>query len=113
MRFLIIIEKEPIENSEIKSIEKKEEQKEEASDLTNQVMTSAMRSIKGTPSKAELRSFQEHWKDDYLGLRYDKDKDLMFCDICIAHSTIKAKNVFIQGTKKNYRRLELSLESLP
>jgi len=54
------------------------------------------------PTQSEKRSFREEWKKLYPGLNYDRNLDLVTCEICQKYSAanIKGQNVFIVGTKK-------------
>jgi len=57
---------------------------------------------KSTNSQAEQRKFQESWLSAYEGLKYDKEKDLMFCETCLKYpmNNKLGTNIFIDGTKK-------------
>ena len=61
-----------------------------------------------TSTKAVTRRFQHSWKwDDEKGfacrdwLRYDAEKNMVFCDLCIQHETHARKN-HIKGITNNF-----------
>ena len=69
---------------------------------------SAKRKAHGDPSTAReyenvkrSRAYQPSWVNTYPWLRYDKEKDLMYCDVCreYQNTILKGKHSkFIQGT---------------
>jgi len=64
-------------------------------------------SKKRTKSQAEIRTFNEEWLRKFKWLRYDSNKDLMFCDFCCSAKKI---NTFTQGSQK--KRLDYLYEHL-
>ena len=75
-------------------------------EIRNDIPTSTCTSLEEEKiTSSASRTFQENWKRDHFWLRYDSNKNAMFCTVC---ENANCKNIFATTGCQNFRTSSLN-----